>query len=168
MLSGPVGAGKSAVAQILLSNSFQKTAYIEGDVFWSFIPEASVGRRYEHFKTIMSAMTAAALPFALRGYEVVLDFTIPPWFLDTVRRIVDSRVRLYYIVLRPSEKVCAERAAKRAEGAIADYSPYHSLYEDFAKADRYVVEDDAADPAQLANLVRAGIEKMVFWLRDGA
>ena len=36
----------------------------------------------------MTAMTAAAVPYALAGYEVILDFSIPPWFLDAVRKVV--------------------------------------------------------------------------------
>ena len=54
----------------------------------------------------MTAMTAAAVPYALAGYEVILDFSIPPWFLDAVRKVVKIKdVPLDYVVLRPSESV---------------------------------------------------------------
>ena len=39
----------------------------------------------------MSAMAAAAIPFATGGSHVVLDFSIPPWFLDTVKKIAGMR-----------------------------------------------------------------------------
>jgi len=52
----------------------------------------------------MSARTAAAVPYATAGYEVILDFSIPPWFVDTVRQIADVRkIPLSFVVLRPSD-----------------------------------------------------------------
>jgi hypothetical protein len=48
------------------------------------------GRHY-NFKMIMSAMTAPAILYAMHGYEVIVDFSIPPWLLDTARRIAKSK-----------------------------------------------------------------------------
>src|SRR5271168_3352630 len=92
ILSGPVGAGKSTVAHELVALSSGPIAYIEGDTFWSFIAKGAENRRREkNFRMIMTAMTGAALPYALYGYEVILDFSIPPWFLETAQKIVKSR-----------------------------------------------------------------------------
>jgi hypothetical protein len=98
---------------------------------------------------IVTAMTGTALPYALYGYEVILDFSIPPWFLETAQKIIKSRdVPLDYVVLRPSEKVCAARAAARTEGAIADYTPYRDLYASFDEAGRFTIKDDGSDAAR--------------------
>ena len=83
LLSGPIGAGKSTVAKELIQTAPGGTAYIEGDTFWSFIARPEKQTRFENFKMIMRSMIAAAVPYALNGYEVTLD----------------------YVVLRPSEAV---------------------------------------------------------------
>lgn len=78
-ISGPVGAGKTTVAKELVKSSSHPVTCIEGDQFWFFIAKGGdVRGRSKNFKTIMSAMTAAAVPYALAGYEVIVDFSIPP------------------------------------------------------------------------------------------
>jgi hypothetical protein len=164
ILTGPVGAGKSTVAKELITSSRDPMAYIEGDTFWSFIAKgAESHKRYNNFKMIMRSMTAAAVPYALSGYEVLLDFSIPPWFLDTAIKIAQLReVPLDYVVLQPSETVCAARAAARTEGAIADYTHYHDLYADFDETGRYTIRDDIADAATIAVRIREGLRTGKF------
>jgi gluconate kinase len=164
LLSGPVGAGKSTVARELIASSQGPIAYIEGDKFWFFIAKSAAGQgRQKDFRMIMQAMTAAALPYALAGYEVVLDFSIPPWFLDTARRIVQIKdVPLDYIILRPSESVCSARAAARSEGAIADYAPYSDLYSSFDGAQHNTICDDESDAAMVAKRIRKSLNQGIF------
>ena len=163
ILSGPVGAGKTTVARELVASSPAPLAYIEGDTFWSFIAKGAANHRLEmKFKMTMTAMTTAALPYALYGYEVILDFSIPPWFLETAQRVTKAKeVPLDYVVLRPSETVCAARAAARAEGSISDYTPYRELYSLFDEAGRYTIADDASDAAVVAARIREAIEGRV-------
>ncbi len=164
ILSGPVGAGKSTVAKELIASSPAPLAYIEGDTFWSFIAKGEAKHRRElKFKMTMTAMTTAAFPYALYGYEVILDFSIPPWFLETAQKVVKARdVPLDYVVLRPSEAVCAARAAGRAEGAIADYTSYRELYSSFDEAERYTIRDDASDATVVAARIREGLNAGKF------
>lgn len=164
ILSGPVGAGKTTVARELVASSTSPLAYIEGDTFWAFISRRSPAQRIEKsFKMIMTSMTAAALPYALYGYEVILDFSIPPWFLETAQRVVKAKdVPLDYVVLRPSETVCAARAGARSEGAIADYKPYRELYSSFDEADRYTIRDDVSDAKAVAARIRDGLNADMF------
>ena len=161
LLSGPVGAGKSTVASELVSALPGPVACIEGDMFWSFIAKSDQHDRRENFGVIMRAMTAAALPFARSGYDVVLDFSVPPQFLIVARKIL-KEVPLDYIVLRPSQAVCAGRAAARAEGAIPDYSKYRELYSLFAGADRYTISDDEAPADCVAMRIVEGLNQGRF------
>ncbi len=104
ILSGPIGAGKTTVARELLALLPPPVSYIDGDTFWSFVAKPHSDDRREVFHVIMRAMTAAAIPFARSGYEVLIDFSIPPQFLGTARKIV-KEVPLNYVLLRPSLSV---------------------------------------------------------------
>ena len=164
LLSGPVGAGKSTVARELISLLPGPTAYIEGDTFLNFIPKGGGGpRSAKNFKMVMTSMIAAAVPYALYGNEVVLDFSIPPWFLDTARAVAKVKeVPLDFVVLRPSLAVCAARAAGRAEGTIADYAPYRDLYSSFDEAKRHTIQDDESDATAVAARICKGLESAIF------
>ena len=165
LLSGPVGAGKSTVAKELISLSPGPVACIEGDVFWSFTAKHTTAKQHRNFRMIMTSMVAAALPLALYGNEVIVDFSIPPWFLETAVKLIKNRsITVHYVVLRPSEKVCATRAATRHEGKIADYKHYHDLYTSFNEVQRYIIPDDSSDPQAIAQKVREGIDEGIFMI----
>jgi adenylylsulfate kinase-like enzyme len=152
ILSGPIGAGKTTVARELLALLPAPVSYIEGDTFWSFVAKAHSRDRREVFRVIMRSMTAAATPFARSGYEVILDFSIPPQFLETARKIL-KEVPLNYVVLRPSLAVCESRAAKRTEGRISDYAGHRDFYSLFEAHQAYAVCDDEADASSIAKRI---------------
>jgi hypothetical protein len=163
LLSGPVGAGKTTVARELIACSVGSMAYIEGDTFWShLVRQPDHLPRHKNFKMIMTAMVGAALPYALYGYEALIDFSIPPWFLETADKVVQRKeVPVDYVVLRPAEEVCAARA----EGIINDYTHYHELYADFMDVGRrHLIVNDQTDPAATAQLIREGLEEGKFRL----
>jgi adenylylsulfate kinase-like enzyme len=161
MLAGPVGAGKTTVGRELLALLVPPVTYIEGDTFWSFIAVAEGRSRAEHFRVMIRSMTAAAIPFARSGYEVILDFSIPPDFLGTARKILKD-VPLDYVMLRPSLAVCEARARSRAEGSIPDYAGYRDFYALFEEPARYAVCDDHADAASMARRIHEGLTAGVF------
>lgn len=161
MLSGPVGAGKTTVARELISILPEPVSYIEGDTFWSFIVKSKSLDRRENFRIILRSMTAAALPFARSGYDVLVDFSIPPEFLKTARVIL-KEVPLDYILLRPSQAVCEARAAGRKQGAIVDYAPYRDFYSMFEYADRHIIQDGEASAADVAKRVKDGLSALAF------
>lgn len=161
MLSGPIGSGKTTVARHLVCLLPGSLFYIEGDQFWSFIAKAEKLSGRENFGVIMRAMTAATVPFARSGYDVLLDFSIPPEFLSTARKIL-KEVPLDYVVLLPSEAVCAARAAARDEGRITDYTRYRDFYALFGGADRYTICNDEGDAPLVAAQIREGLNRGKF------
>jgi hypothetical protein len=111
----------------------------------------------------MAEMTTAVLTYVLFGYEVIVDFSIPPWFLETGLRVLKAKdLPLDYVVLRPSEAVCAARAAARKEGKITDYAPYRDLYLSFDEAERYSIKDDVSDSKVVAARIREGVNAGQF------
>jgi hypothetical protein len=89
----------------------------------------------------------------------LIDFSIPPEFLKTAHVILKD-IPLDFILLRPSLKVCAARAANRAEGKIAQYSA--EFYALFGGMERHAIEDDSADAATLARRIGQGLNNGVF------
>src|SRR5215472_7771263 len=87
-LSGPIGAGKTAVAHELVKLLPAPLSYIEGDTFWSFINKSGERGLRETFPVLVRSMTAAAIPFARSGFRVLIDFSIPPDYVETARKIL--------------------------------------------------------------------------------
>jgi hypothetical protein len=163
MLSGPIGAGKTAVAKELAALWTSPLIAIEGDRFWPFFVKRKGGGRHEDFRLLMRSVTVAAVPFAKEGYDVLLDFSFPPPFLKTARAIL-KEIPLAYVLLRPSLKICADRARERSEGKIAKYD--RGFYDLFATTDSHTIIDDEAAPTALAERVLAGIGAGQFRVVD--
>lgn len=163
MLSGPVGAGKTTVARELLAISPAPLCYIEGDAFWPLFAKPDTKPRRERFRLLMRSVTAAAVPLARGGYEVLLDFSFPLDFLDTARKIL-KEIPFHFVMLRPSVAACERRAAARPEGKIADYSVYRDFYTMFEGLSKYEISDDAADAGSIARQIRAGLDQGIFRL----
>lgn len=161
MLSGPVGAGKTTVARELVVISPAPLCYLEGDTFWPLFVKPDGAPRRERFRLMMRSMTAAAVPLARGGYEVLLDFSFPVDFLDTARRIL-KEIPLDFVMLRPSLQVCERRAAARPEGTIADYSTYRDFYAMFVGMPKQEICDDEADAPALARRIREGLNQGSF------
>ena len=168
LISGPPGAGKSTVAKVLAEGSPVPVAYIEGDTFWDFIVKSKAGARGEaraqNSRIVIQAMVASALRYARGGYETILDFTIGPWHLQPIINAM-METPLNYVILCPSEQVCAARAAQRSEGAMPDYGPYrelHGAYCELGEFETHAIRNDDATPEALAARLRAGLGAGAF------
>jgi gluconate kinase len=160
-LSGPIGAGKTAVAKALLPLLPAPLSYIEGDTFWSFIRKEGQRGLQDNFPVLVRSMTAAAVPFARSGFRVLIDFSIPPTYLDTARKIL-KEVPFDFVLLRPSLQLCVERAASREEGAISDYVMLKNFYARFEEGTVEPICDENADPASLARRIAHGLNQGRF------
>jgi adenylate kinase family enzyme len=154
ILSGPPGAGKTTVARELICYSAAPAVYIEGDTFWPHIVKsANPPEIRKNFRAVTLAMIAAAIAYAASGYEVILDFSIPPVFIEAIHKLIGSRdVAVDYIVLLPEESICATRAADRENGAVKDYAVFHEFYLSFDEAHDYIVSDVAGAPMMAIQL----------------
>ncbi len=161
IVSGPVGAGKTTVCRELIASASGPTAYIEGDSFWAYIVKPAAQSPAERFRMIMRAMLAAARHYERDGYEAIVDFSIPPWYLDAVRALLKG-CDYSYVVLRPSEAICASRAAARSEGTIPEYEPYRELYRAFEDFERNTIANDDGDPAPIAASIWEGFRAGAF------
>jgi gluconate kinase len=160
-LSGPIGAGKTTVAKALVPLLPAPLSYIEGDTFWTFIKKNGERSMRDDFPVLVRSMTAAAIPFARSGYRVLVDFSIPPIFVDKARTIL-KEVPFDFVLLRPSFEVCAYRAATRQEGAIADREMLKNFYARFEEGSIEPICDDDADPDSLARLIADGLSQGRF------
>jgi len=160
-LSGPIGAGKSAVAQELIKILPAPLSYIEGDVFWSFVTKSGERSGRDCFPVIVRSMTAAAIPLARSGFQVIIDFSIPADFIETGRKIL-KEIPFDFVLLRPSLEVCIQRASSRRVGAITDEELMRSFYPRFESASLAAICDDQANPPTLARRIAEGLEQGRF------
>ncbi len=165
LLSGPIGAGKTAVSQELVNLLPGPLVCIEGDTFWVHFQGTKGVGPHKALRAAMRAMVSAAVSYALSGFDVILDFTIPPWFLDTVKKIAGMRsVPLDYVVYMPSEAVCAQRASSRELGKIENYDG--EFYADFKDSPTPPVEDDGSGPTAVAVAIAEGLSQGRFHLLE--
>src|SRR5208283_499825 len=160
-LSGPIGAGKTAVAQELLQLLPAPLSYIEGDTFWSFIRKEGERGLRDNFPVLVRSMTAAAVPLARSGFRVLIDFSIPPAYVDMARKIM-KEVAFDFALLRPSLQVCVERASSREKGAITEYARLKNFYALCEDGSLDAIGDDYADPASLAQRIAEGLNQGRF------
>lgn len=164
LLSGPPGSGKTTVAKELVKISSGPVAYIEGDKFWSFFAKdwEDMGTR-KNFRIVMRSVTAAAIPYALNEYETIVDFSIPPGFLETAIKMAKFReLPLDYVIIRPDQEICARRAATRAEGPITDYEHLKEFYDSFGTMQKHIIYDNEGDAETIAAHIREGLDEGIF------
>ena len=140
--------------------------HIEGDKFWAFYVKGKQDEpTKKRFALMMRSITAATIPFVRGGYNVLVDFSFPPHYLETLKKQhqkTETMASLHYIILRPSLEICKSRAAGREDLPITNYDRLLDFYRLFEELPDKTISDDEAEPAVLAERVLQGIKDGTF------
>lgn len=120
VVSGSPGTGKTSVSTRLAEESPRdRAAHIHTDDFYQYIRKGYIAPwargSGDQNETVVEAAAACARRFCAGGYEVVVDGTIGPWFIDPWIEIAREGVDVRYIVLRPDRATTVGRATARVQ-----------------------------------------------------
>lgn len=166
ILSGPPGAGKTTVAQLLASDAPRPTVHLETDRFFRairtgfvlpYLPEAEPQNQ-----VVMKAVVGSVAAFTTGGYDVVVEGIIGPWFLPHFDALAD--VRIDYVVLYPTLEATLARASSRAAGKhLRDPAPITGLHAAFAGGGN-TLDTTGEEPSLTASRVRGELATAHFRL----
>ncbi|CBG71348.1 conserved hypothetical protein [Streptomyces scabiei 87.22] len=171
VLTGPPGAGKSTVAQ-LLADHLTPSVHLHSDDFWRsikrgwiapYLPEA-----HEQNQVVLQVLVSAAFGYAEGGYQVICDGIVGPWFIDFFRVTARERaLPLSYVILRPDKHTTLERATSRAGDALTDPEPVRSLHGQFSNLAAYeahVLDSTTLTSEATADSILRGVARGAYLL----
>jgi cytidylate kinase len=162
VISGPPGAGKSAVAAVL-ARQFEIAAVVPGDDFFGFIRRGSVEPWLPeaHEQNVAVTEAAASAAGRLAQYcDVVYEGVVGPWLISEFLERT-GLARLHYAILFPPLNVCLERIRSRVAHGFSDLAAAEHMWRDFERAGTaHQFRDPTASPDGVA-------AQIVARLRDG-
>jgi len=172
VVTGPPGAGKTAVAQVL-AGRFEPSVLVEGDRFFGFLARGAISpwlpESHAQNGVVTEAAALAAGRFASAGYTTVYDGVVGPWFLPTFA-VITGLSCLDYVVLLPSVEQCVERVATRSGHGFTDEAATRKMHEEFAKATldpRHVLIDPPDQSEDVADQIVAARASGMLAYRTG-
>jgi adenylate kinase family enzyme len=167
ILTGPPGAGKSSVGDLLARQSLSPAAHIHSDDFYDrfiksgFVKPWLVEAQAQN-TTAINAIVAAAFAYAQGGYWTIVDGIVGPWFLEPYREAArTSGIALDYVVLRPADPATSlGRIQSRSEQGLKDEAVVRDLYRQFSGLgafEAHVVDSGNGPADTVADMVRAGL-----------
>ena len=162
VVTGPPGAGKSAVAR-QLSKWFDASALVLGDAFFGFLDSGAIDpwREEAHQQNTAVIEAAAAASGRLADYcAVVYDGVVGPWFLPAFL-VATGRPYLHYAVLLPPLEVCLHRIEARRGHGFTDLSAAEHMWNDFHAAKispGHVIDDHGLEPGGIARALAGRID----------
>jgi predicted kinase len=161
LISGPVGAGKTTVAKLVVEQWGAPVAYLEGDRFWPFFARPApaptkIEARRRDAKILVQAMIASAARFARGGYDVIADFTIGPWAIEGIASAL-KEIPLDFVAICPSLATCTGRIAERDNTGYEIYADLHAAFGKLGRFESHAIRDDRAEPGELAAHILAGV-----------
>jgi adenylate kinase family enzyme len=138
ILTGPPGAGKSTVADVLARTSKEPSVHLHTDDFYDrfiksgfvlpWLPESQAQNA-----TVTNAIAAAAFAYARGGYYVIVDGIVGPWFIEPYRMAAED-VTLHYAVLLPeSADLAVGRVMQRGTHGLQAEPVVRELYRQFSE-----------------------------------
>jgi cytidylate kinase len=162
ILTGPPGAGKTTVAELLAINASSPTVHLTTDSFYRsiragfvlpFLPQAQ-----QQNEVVIEAIVGTVVTFARGGYDVVVDGIVGPWFLPPFRAASErDHLAMSYVVLRPGLPVTLSRATQRRGTELTDVDAITGLHAAFAQLgdlEDHVIDSGNLDAEQTAAEVR--------------
>ncbi len=158
IVTGPPGAGKSTVAQLLVDR-FDPSVLVTGDAFFEFLARGAVApwlpAAHHQNEVVTRAAASAAAVYARDDYTTVYDGIVGPWFLSTFAAATGLD-RLDYVLLLPDVETCVHRVATRTNHGFDDEAATRKMHHEFSVAaiePRHVVVDPPDDPHAVADLI---------------
>ena len=154
VVTGPPGAGKSAVAERLVA-LFDPSVLVAGDDFFAFLRTGAVPPWHEtaHRQNAAVIDAAAAATGRLAAhFDVVYDGVVGPWFLPAFLGSTGVS-HLHYLVLLPPMPICLERVRNRRGHSFTDLEAAAHMWHEFDRSDldpRHVLSAEGVEPAALA------------------
>lgn len=159
VLTGPPGAGKSTVAELVVDR-LDRSVLVAGDAFHRFLRRDRIDpwlpESNEQNATVVTAQAATTRAFVDGGFNVVFDGVVGPWFLPTFLSACGLE-QVDYGVLLPPVEVCLRRIDTRVGHEFADERAARKMHDEFASSlagyERHVVSADGEDAAATAEAV---------------
>lgn len=158
VLTGPPGAGKSTLAE-LLAASLERSVLVPGDRFLGFVRQGYVnpwldGSEAQN-EAAWEASFRAAGAYLEAGYDVVYDGIVYPDALARVRELAACD-GLSYVLLLPSVATCLRRIRARRGHGFDDLDVAREMHERFGRSaidERFVVREDDQGLDAVADIV---------------
>lgn len=136
VITGPPGAGKSAVAERIAAMS-ATSALVPGDAFFAMLRNGGSppwsSRAPERNEAVTAAAAAAVGALVRGGLEVVYDGVLGPRFLPQFLRHA-GLATANYAVLLPDVDTCVQRVRARAAHGFSDQAATRQMHADFVSA----------------------------------
>lgn len=136
IVSGPPGAGKSAIAAAV-ADRWEPSVLIEGDVFFGFLRRGAVPPWLPEADpqnlVVSAAAGACSGRFAAGPATVVYDGVIGPWHLQHFLGH-GGLVSCHYAVVLPNVEECVERVRTRVGHGFVDEGATRHMHAQFTGA----------------------------------